>query len=239
MDTFDYIIVGLGIALIAIGLLLFISGKRDSQNPNNVEGFGIKLNVSNPSIILIVFGIGLVLFPRLMPNDIPTPTLSETGQVVSQPQDEITQALLKSASNAVDNNDGINTSPSAAQQQTQTAASQFFPQGVWYLTQYEENGADLTNNIQGNIRFSQRSTNSQDWYAEMLAVDAWGNMMNYYYSGIINALPYGYNIDTHTSNDPSFVRQNPSRLTMKMDNPNSLHMEYSFNGSAVLLHWSQ
>jgi hypothetical protein len=69
MDTFDFIIIGLGIALIGIGLFLFIAGKRESQHGNQVEGFGIKLNVSNPSIILIVFGIGLVLFPRIMPSN--------------------------------------------------------------------------------------------------------------------------------------------------------------------------
>jgi len=85
METFDLIIVLLGVALIIIGLVLFIAGKQDSEKNNQVEGFGIKLNVSNPSIILIVLGIGLVVFPRLMPSS--TPGSVHTNQV---PTSEIT-----------------------------------------------------------------------------------------------------------------------------------------------------
>ena len=73
----------------------------------------------------------------------------------------------------------------------------------------------------------------------MTAVDAWGNQLNYYYSGLINALPGGYNLDTQNSNDPAFNRSQPSLLVLKLDNPNSLHMEYFFNGSALILHWRQ
>lgn len=227
METFDYIIIGLGIALIVIGLFLFISGKRDSLNGNQVEGFGIKLNVSNPSIILIVFGIGLVLFPKLMLNNSPI----NSG--------ETKPAWIE------DDNPGENVDKPGSGQQPALPAPQpssatvFFPKGTWYLNQYEENGIDLTSNIKGSIRFNQRNNSSQDWYAEMIAVDGWGNVMNYNYTGIINALPGGYNIDTRSSNDPSFFRQQPSQLAMKMDNPNSLHMEYMFNGSSILIHWSQ
>jgi hypothetical protein len=225
MDGFDYIIIGLGIALIAIGLFLFISGKRESEKSSQVEGFGIKLNVSNPSIILIVFGIGLVLFPRLMPNVVPSEK-PDNIQAVWNNDD-------KSGPESVDNksdNDSADNIPAPA--------NVFFPQGMWYLTQYQENGVDLTSNIQGNIRFNQRNANTQNWYAEMAAVDGWGNVLNYTYNGVINALPGGYSIDTTNSNDPTFSRQQASQLIMKMDNPNSLHMEYTFNGSAIIIHWA-
>lgn len=236
MESFDYIIIGLGIALIAIGLFLFISGKRDSQHGNQVEGFGIKLNVSNPSIILIVFGIGLVLFPRLMPNNVPI----KPGEILPVWEGDSVPADYSDDLNPDNNIDKPSPGKEADFDSQPPAPSNiFFPQGLWYLTQYQENGVDLTGNVQGSIRFNQRNSNSQDWYIEMMAIDGWGNVMNYNYTGVINALPGGYNIDTQNSNDPSFTRQQPSPLTMKMDNPNSLHMEYRFNGSAILIHLSQ
>ncbi|GGD64678.1 hypothetical protein [Lacimicrobium alkaliphilum] len=57
MDTFDLILLTTGVLLILVGLGLFIFGNRDG-NKNYLEGFGIKLDVSNPSIILIVAGVG-------------------------------------------------------------------------------------------------------------------------------------------------------------------------------------
>ena len=234
METFDYVIIGIGIALIAIGVLLFISSKRDSQKSNQIEGFGIKLNVSNPSIILIVLGIGLVLFPRLMPNN-------KIQEITEQAQPIY----------AVDSNDVIpsDTEGFSPPQQTDFEEQEpfiqppipnvFLPQGTWYLSQYQQNGYDSSGNIQGSIKFNPRNNNSQDWYAELVAVDDWGNVLNYYYKGIINVIPGGYNIDTQSSNDPSFFRQAPSRLVMQMDNPNSLHMEYAFNNSSILIHWRQ
>lgn len=225
MEGFDYIVIGLGIALIAIGLFLFISGKRESEKSSQVEGFGIKLNVSNPSIILIVFGIGLVLFPRLMPNHVPSEDLQNIQPVWVDDDKSVPEPKVDKP-----NDD--------RQVNVPAPANVFFPQGMWYLTQYQENGVDLTNNIQGNIRFNKRNANAHNWYAEMAAVDGWGNVLNYTYTGVINALPGGYTIDTTNSNDPTFSRQQPSQLTMKMDSPNSLHMEYTFNGSSIIIHWA-
>ncbi len=73
MTTFDHIVMIVGFALIVIGLILFIMRKKESSNSDHVEGFGIKLNVRNPSIILIILGSGLLLVPRLLPQN-PAPT---------------------------------------------------------------------------------------------------------------------------------------------------------------------
>jgi len=217
MDTFDYVIVIIGVLLIIIGLFLFVSGKRDTESANNVEGFGIKLNVSNPSIILIVFGIGLVLFPRLMPQN-PTVITDPTGPI-QQPTDMPAQHQTS---------------------QTPRQSSVFFPRGVWYLSSYEENGVDLSSAIEGNIQFGQLSGDTQTWLAAMAAVDAWGNVMNYQYEGNIHFnASQGYRIDTTRSNDPSFSYAGPTPLTLKIDDDGRLHMEYFFNGSAIMLHWQQ
>lgn len=228
MDTFDYVIVILGIFLILIGLFLFISGKRDSETANNVEGFGIKLNVSNPSIILIVFGIGLVLFPRLMPQQSVTQF---------QPFEQQTNAVPVKTEK-----------PSETPQQTSNSSVKepnaqpnvYFPNGSWFLSSYEENSVDLSNSIDGTIRFTPNNTTSLFWQADMTAMDGWGNMMNYQYEGTIDFNPSnGYVIDTIRSNDPSFMYHGPTSLTLKLDADKRLHMEYFFNGSAIMMHWQQ
>ena len=85
MEVFDYVSMAVGSLLIVIGLFLFISGKKDSAKSNQVEGFGIKLNVSNPSIILIVLGIGLLLVPRLLPKPTVTPGTQPTQAAADSP----------------------------------------------------------------------------------------------------------------------------------------------------------
>ncbi|WP_158966059.1 hypothetical protein [Paraglaciecola sp. L3A3] len=217
MDSLDYFIVALGVALIVIGLYLFVAGKRDSANGNQVEGFGIKLNVSNPSIILIVFGIGLVLVPRLLPQN-------KHDQMIQLP--------------ATANNTNTPT-VNVPSNNNSEESNVFFPQGVWFITQYEENGRNLSNSIQGNISFEPSNNGSLEWLANLDVVDTWGKVINYQYSGTINTVLGGYNINVLNSNDPSFSREGATPLIMKMDNSNSLHMEYRFNGSAIILHWSK
>ncbi|WP_371194743.1 hypothetical protein [Glaciecola sp. SC05] len=225
MDTFDYVIVALGVALIIIGLLLFIAGKRESQSGNQVEGFGIKLNVSNPSIILIVFGIGMVLFPRLMPNNTAIVNLADTPQLKDS----------QTGNTQVAQNPNPQNTPAPAP----ASSNVFFPMGMWYLYQYEENGIDLSGTLEGSMQFSGVTGGQQNWSASLMTVDGWGNVINYQYAGLIQSVPGGYVIDTQRSNDPSFVPQGPSNLVLKMDNPQSLHMEYMFNGSQIILHLSQ
>lgn len=67
MSIIDIIFMIFGAVLILAGLYLFIANKKDASS-NHVEGFGIKLNVSNPSIILILSGVGLLVLPRFMPE---------------------------------------------------------------------------------------------------------------------------------------------------------------------------
>ena len=86
MDSFDLILIITGALLILVGLGLFIFGKKEG-NKNYLEGFGIKLDVSNPSIILIVAGVGLLLAPRLLPANKPAmgDTSSPLQHIVTEP----------------------------------------------------------------------------------------------------------------------------------------------------------
>ena len=66
-ELFDSVLVIAGLALVVTGLVMFISSKS-STDASSVEAFGIKLNVTHPSLILVLAGVGLMLAPRLLPG---------------------------------------------------------------------------------------------------------------------------------------------------------------------------
>jgi hypothetical protein len=74
----DTLLVIAGLILVGTGLVMFIYSKTSSQ-ASSVEAFGIKLNVTHPSLILVLAGVGLMLAPRLLPGlpgkDKPEPTV--------------------------------------------------------------------------------------------------------------------------------------------------------------------
>lgn len=63
----DSLLVIAGLVLVVIGLVMFIYSKTSTQ-ASSVEAFGIKLNVTHPSLILVLAGVGLMLAPRLLPG---------------------------------------------------------------------------------------------------------------------------------------------------------------------------
>lgn len=67
MSPFDLVLIVVGALLTLVGVYLFASGKM-ADRASKVEAFGIKLDVTNPSLILVFVGVGLMLAPRLMPG---------------------------------------------------------------------------------------------------------------------------------------------------------------------------
>jgi uncharacterized protein YjeT (DUF2065 family) len=63
----DTLLVIAGLVLIVTGLVMFIRSKT-AASASSVEAFGIKLNVTHPSLILVLAGVGLMLAPRLLPE---------------------------------------------------------------------------------------------------------------------------------------------------------------------------
>jgi len=63
----DTLLVLAGLVLVATGVVMFIRSKTSTQ-ASSVEAFGIKLNVTHPSLILVLAGVGLMLAPRLLPG---------------------------------------------------------------------------------------------------------------------------------------------------------------------------
>jgi len=244
MDIFDNIVVFVGCGLIIIGLVLFIFSKKEDANNNHVEGFGIKLNVSNPAIILIVLGVGLILTPRLLPKaepgkkspePVPTTTTEQTGvERSTETQSSLTQAQIASIEQA--KNIPSSTVESGVQP---FASAAYFPSGLWQLSSYQENGVDLSTNVGASIVFTKQSNTRYEWRSDFNFVDNWGNLIRYQYQGIISSNSRAYSISFVSSSDPNFVRQSAAPLELKLENGGQLHMQYFFNNSEILMHWQK
>lgn len=88
-ELFDSVLVVAGLALVVTGLVMFISSKS-STDASSVEAFGIKLNVTHPSLILVLAGVGLMLAPRLLPElpgrtDKPEPAVVAVAPLPADP----------------------------------------------------------------------------------------------------------------------------------------------------------
>ncbi len=65
----------------SIGLFVFLAGKKSSdeskKESNRFEAFGIKIDVNNPSLILIMLGAVMMLSPKFMPQEATKTPLSD------------------------------------------------------------------------------------------------------------------------------------------------------------------
>ena len=246
MEVFDIVIMVVGAILLLTGLYLFVSGKRNEDSQSHVEGFGVKLNISNPSVLLIVFGVGLMLVPRLLPNPVKEnthdpivdgkftppaePELITQDAEESQPQKRQTETTQPKV--------GL-PAPKQETLPAQPTVNIFMPNGLWQLADYEENGINLSSNIRGEIQFQNQSPNQTYWQANYQLTDIWGNASFVQYNGNIIHNGSGYLLQILQSNDPAFIGQNTVNLDMKMEPGNRLHMEYVMNGSNTIVHWVQ
>lgn len=227
MDMLDLFIIALGVALVTVGLYLFISGKQgDGSRNSNVEGFGIKINVSNPSIILIVIGIGLILVPKFLPNDKKpdNPADSNVGLPTNITNDDNTNQPVS----------GLPV-PNNAPQQT----SVYLPNGNWYLANYQENGIDVSMAVTANISFSMANSTTINWRGDFAVSDFWGNISQYYYVGVTEYRNNGYQMSITSTNDPSIGGQIQMPLIMQLDNNGQLHLEYTLGQNHIITHWHQ
>lgn len=222
MDMLDLFIITIGATLVLIGLYLFISGKQGEGSRNsNVEGFGIKINVSNPSIILIVIGIGLILVPKFLPNN-NKPDKTENDVVDIQPR------------KTEDKTESQIVGTPAPQQQ-----SAYLPSGEWYLANYQENGVDVSMAVTANIAFTMSNSTTINWRGEFAVSDFWGNISQYYYVGITEYRNGGYQMTIQSTNDPSIGGQVQVPLIMQLDGNGQLHLEYTLGQNHIITHWYQ
>ncbi|WP_177421156.1 hypothetical protein [endosymbiont of Lamellibrachia barhami] len=81
----DTLLFWAGLGLLIVGLFIFVTGKTASEDEksqsNRFEAFGIKIDVNNPSLILIILGVVMMLAPRILPQQ--TAELAPPGTTAS------------------------------------------------------------------------------------------------------------------------------------------------------------
>lgn len=236
MQIFDYVIMGVGGVLILIGVMLFISGKKESANQNEVQGFGIRLNVSNPSIILIVLGIGLILVPRLLPHQPGQPDIG----VKPAAQDSAPQRITNKQARRPLPTEQLQQQPIEAQQRPAPKRLQdsisLFPPGEWQLDDYELNGIDISMSTDAQMTISALSSTRSRWHSTFSLQDMWGNQVTYSYTGSVWQKDAQYWLRIENTDDPSFTGQLETPVELLIEG-HRLHMRYSLLGNNILLHW--
>ncbi|WP_286261924.1 hypothetical protein [Thalassotalea atypica] len=239
MSVSDILVMLIGIVLIGIGLFLFVSGKKEASQ-NHVEGFGIKLNVSNPSVILIIIGVGLLVLPRFMPDNIDERQSPVRVENNNQPvpietiQPAPVETLKPVPVEAIQQSQSQDTKPSTAQ-------STAFPQGSWQLASIQENGIDymVPMQVNGRLTFSKHTANSVNWNSQVWIVDDYGNEIYDQYSGQIIVRGNIYFISFLQGSSSDFTQELNIPLEFYMEEGGLLHMKYLTEGNVQIVHWQQ
>ena len=225
ISMIDIIFMFFGALLIFAGLYLFVSGKKDTSS-NHVEGFGIKLNVSNPSIILILSGIGLLVLPRFMPENAIKPIPSPDPLPAPSPDPLPAPSPTPTPS----------PTPSPVEQK-----AVYFPENNWALYSYQENGVAFIVPLQVNatILFSNRSANQTHWTTNVSVLNMNGNVTNNSFNGRIAFVNNGYTISFLGSTASDFEPEFNIPLELKIENGGILHMSYRSRSGEEIVHWQQ
>ena len=68
----DTLLFWIGLVITFVGLYVFITGRSSSdpskKGSNRFEAFGIKIDVSNPSLLLIILGVVMMMAPKFIPQ---------------------------------------------------------------------------------------------------------------------------------------------------------------------------
>jgi len=69
----DTLLFWVGLAITSIGLIVFVMGRvlpdAEKKGDNRFEAFGIKIDVSNPSLLLVILGVVMMLVPKMIPQE--------------------------------------------------------------------------------------------------------------------------------------------------------------------------
>jgi hypothetical protein len=218
--------------------MLFVTGKVAGSN-NKIEAFGIKMDVSNPSLILLAAGIGLLLVPRLLPADRktqgPAPpavaTVAPTGQapVAAPAVQEVPAAVPQPV-----------TPPVAAVPQPAPAAPEApaMPSlgGNYLLDTFMENG--VYTNYDAFLTISPTAKNRYAWYSAFQVFNQFGGVATLEYQGEIIQRGGAWAMSITASNDPNWYGPGEIPLGLKSDG-DTLELRYRYGGSRIAAVWER
>ncbi|MBK8973617.1 MAG: hypothetical protein IPM37_20555 [Hahellaceae bacterium] len=255
MENLDTIVVILGIVLILAGVALFVTGKVVSQN-NQIEAFGIKLNFNNPSFLLVVAGIGMVLVPRLLPDparlaQLPPPAAGIPGD--QQVPQESTPPIQPPPSQptAITTKDPIpkhpervarldsdlipgGQLPSKANVVKQAVKGPPSIAGSFDLFSYSINNVPQT--VDGNLHMKKIGDDQYEWVSHVEAFDYYGNYLTYMYTGFLSYRDRNWYLKVTSSNDPTWIDNGvvPTQVNRQGDR---LQMTYTYSGAHISAVW--
>lgn len=216
----DIVIMIVGIFLIFVGIILFITG-RYSNNENHVEGFGIKMDVKNPSLILIIFGVFLLTLPML--NEKEQKSSSEAKTEVEKPTQPTEQK---------------ETTKKVEQKQNLQATVLSPIVGDYNLFAYVEDGTPYYN-ITGELSIEAPKNEKYDFYAEFFILNEWNNTTSVSYAGYFIKRSNRWYIKINASSDPEWHDLGEVATELLYDgSANSLGLKYYYDANVALV-WSK
>lgn len=246
MENFDVIVVIIGIVLIIAGVGLFITGKVVSQN-NQIEAFGIKINFNNPSFMLVVAGIGMVLVPRLLPdpNRLPDPeqlnSLPPTSYGI--PAESVTSPAIPGQFPVTEPSPSVSEpaqsqatlSPTVTSLSTQVSSLPSIA-GNYELMSYTVN--NIPQIVEGSMSVEPDGNNQYQWHAQYDSFDFYGNYMHFVYSGDLDFANGNWFLDVNASNDPTWFDAG-SVATQLLQEGEYMGLSYVYHGNFINAVWEK
>lgn len=234
-DNNEIVIMIVGIFLIVVGIVIFITG-RYSDNENHVEGFGIKMDVKNPSLILIVFGIFLLVFPmmnNIKEKDTSTQskaqeTLSTESKHEDAPKPKtIVEKEIKQLSKQV-------TKP-----EIKSKLSSFSIEGDYSLSAYVQDTIPYYITGQLHIESAEHDQYHYPFSVDYQSVDQWNNNIFMTYSGYFIKRDNQWYLKVTTSNNPQWRDLGEVPTQLIYDKPSQmLGLEYYYDAQVASV-WSK
>ncbi|RLA76627.1 MAG: hypothetical protein DRG78_18690 [Epsilonproteobacteria bacterium] len=197
-DNNEIVIMIVGIFLIIIGIIIFITG-RYSNNENHVEGFGIKMDVKNPSLILIVFGVFLLVFPMMNPKEkeVSTPPAKIEVQPIEKPKDKVVSKPIIKIKEEMKPTAKLVSKPKVKQK-----IQSFSIKGEYSLSTYVED--NIPYNITGQLQIEKLKHNKYAYNVQYQLMDQWNNRMSITFAGYFIKRGDQWYLKVNASNDPEW-----------------------------------
>lgn len=245
MNTFDSLVMLVGVALIVAGVWLF--ARRKAEGSNHLELLGIKLDVSHPALILVGLGVALLLVPRLLPEagkaELTPPAVPPTLPSAVPPAAPTPQSAVVALTPP--------PTPDKGSGSADSPASAVNPTGQYQLLSYLENGVlyasagtfSVTpwvkpdNNKMGNLSALAAEVRYH-WQAQFQVFNAYGQVVPVNYQGEMRRVGDNWYLRVTASNNPAWYNVGEVPLLLTQDS-RQLGMRYNYAGADIVIVWQR
>ncbi|WP_457599411.1 hypothetical protein [Hydrogenimonas sp.] len=243
-QNYDIVLMAVGLFLIVIGLMLFITG-RYSDNENHVEGFGIKMDVKNPSLILIIFGVFLLVAPMtLNKKEHPAQTATETAQTAppGKTGSGVAETSVRTSVETKRHDEApqppvASVTPSSPPKTSPPKPVLPALQGTYRLLTYMEDNMPI--NTAGELVIQRVSNGIFPFRANFQVADGWGNVALFLYEGYFAKRNGQWYLKVNSTNEPEWTDLGEVNLQLILDNNSgTLGLRYYY-GADIASVWQK